>query len=230
MKKILKIAIILLIILTILQIEKDFKNREIFNVKNVEIIQNGFGLKKDLNRLKNMILGKNIHNLDLNSIEKLYEKDIRVDKILIRREGINGIIIRLLEKVPKYYAQYKNRVYVLDRDGNIIGEMREFSKDGLPILSFNREDEKNQLLNVLNSFVESEYMEEISQIYRKDNNTILIILKDGTIIKTNEDVKKDRYELAMNLYRGLIKEKKLEYMDMRFEDIVIKEREEDDAG
>lgn len=49
-----------------------------------------------------------------------------------------------------------------------------------------------------------------------------MILIDGTIIKTNEKVEKEKYKVVETLYSELIKTKKVEYIDLRFNDFIVK--------
>lgn len=226
MKKLIKIAIILIIVSILLKIEKEFKRRDVFNVKEVELLKSGIMLKKEMNDLKQMLLKKNIHDIDFEKIKEIYEKDVRIEQFLIKKEGIDKIKIRVIEKKAKYYGVHKEKIYILDEDGEIIATLDEVIRDSLPIICFNNSNEKKEILAVINNFLELDYSEDISQVYKKKKDTIYVILRDGTIIITNEKVKKEKYNLAINLYNDLIKDKKIKYMDIRFRDIVVKEKEE----
>uniref|UniRef100_UPI003FF1317B cell division protein FtsQ/DivIB n=2 Tax=Fusobacteriaceae TaxID=203492 RepID=UPI003FF1317B len=70
----------------------------------------------------------------------------------------------------------------------------------------------------------------ISQLYMKDENCIEIILLDGTIIKTNLDVEDEKYKVLETLYNELAKTKKIEYIDIRFNDFIVKSLEEKKSG
>ena len=68
MKNIFKIAIILALTLIVIQVEKDFKNREFFNISKVQISEVSANLKSDLEKIKIEILGKNINELNLEEL------------------------------------------------------------------------------------------------------------------------------------------------------------------
>ncbi|SQA14780.1 Uncharacterised protein [Streptobacillus moniliformis] len=50
----------------------------------------------------------------------------------------------------------------------------------------------------------------------------VLTLLDGTNVYTNKDIKSKKYELAYKVYSEEIKENDLEYVDVRFKDIVVK--------
>ena len=62
----------------------------------------------------------------------------------------------------------------------------------------------------------------VSQIYKRDKNCVEIVLTDGTVIKTDFEVEKEKYKIVENLYYELIKTKKIEYIDLRFNDFIVK--------
>ncbi|MGL4987770.1 MAG: cell division protein FtsQ/DivIB, partial [Cetobacterium sp.] len=165
MKKTFKIAIILALTFILVQIERDFKNRDFFNISKIEITEVSPSLKMDLEKIKTKILGKNINNLDLNGLEKEISKDIRVKKVNIYKQNLNELIIDVTEKDSSYYVQYKSRVYTIDKNGAVFGKMEEYSKKSMPILVLENNDEKEKLLEVLQKLSELDLKDEVSQLY-----------------------------------------------------------------
>ena len=60
------------------------------------------------------------------------------------------------------------------------------------------------------------------QIYSKDKNGIEIILVDGIILKTQGQIKREKNKVVETLYSELIKGKKVELIDLRFNDFIVK--------
>ncbi|MBC2850766.1 FtsQ-type POTRA domain-containing protein [Cetobacterium sp. 8H] len=229
MKKVFKIAIIMALTFITIQVEKDFKNRDFFNVSKVQINDVSKSLQDDLERIKIDLLNKNVNDLNLKELEEKISKDARVKKVEISKQKLNEITIDVTEKESSYYVQYKNRIYSMDSEGTIFGMLEEYPRKSMPILLIKSEDEKIKLLEIIQKLKELDLKEEISQIHMDNKNLIYIVLRDGTRVKTQTEVSKKKYEIVMNLYKELIKTKNIEYIDARFKDILIKEKEGKDA-
>jgi len=225
LKNIFKIAIILALTFIIIQVEKDFKNREFFNISKVQISEVSPNLKSDLEKIKTEILGKNINDLNLEGLEKKLLKDVRIKKVVVSKQNLNEIIIDVIEKDSNYYAQHNSRIYTMDEEGTIFGKLDEYPKKSMPIFVINDAKEKECLLEIMEKLKELDLKDEVSQLYAENKNLIYIILRDGTKIKTEPEVSKKKYEITMNLYKELIKAKEIDYIDIRFTDIVVMEKE-----
>lgn len=225
MKNIFKIAIILALTFIIIQVEKDFKNREFFNISKVQISEVSPNLKSDLEKIKTEILGKNINDLNLEGLEKKLLKDVRIKKAVVSKQNLNEITIDVIEKDSNYYAQHNSRIYTMDEEGTIFGKLDEYPKKSMPILVLKDAKEKEYLLEIMEKLKELDLKDEVSQLYAENKNLIYIILRDGTKIKTEPEVSKKKYEITMNLYKELIKTKVIDYIDIRFTDIVVMEKE-----
>ncbi len=231
MKKVFKIAIILALTFIVIQVEKDFKNRVFFNISKVQISDVSPNLKLDLEKIKNEILGKNINDLNLEGLEKKLLKDVRIKKASVSKQKLNEITIdvtekdNVTEKDSSYYAQYKSGIYTMDGEGTIFGKLDEYPKKSMPILVIKANDEKDELLEIMEKLKELDLRDEVSQLYVENKKLIYIILRDGTKIKTEPEVSKNKYEIIMNLYKELIKTKEIDYIDIRFKDIIVREKE-----
>lgn len=225
MKNIFKIAIILALTFIIIQVEKDFKNREFFNISKVQISEVSPNLKSDLEKIKTEILGKNINDLNLEGLEKKLLKDVRIKKAVVSKQNLNEITIDVIEKDSNYYVQHNSRIYTMDEQGTIFGKLDEYPKKSMPILVLKDAKEKEYLLEIMEKLKELDLKDEVSQLYAENKNLIYIILRDGTKIKTEPEVSKKKYEITMNLYKELIKAKVIDYIDIRFTDIVVMEKE-----
>lgn len=225
MKNIFKIAIILALTFIIIQVEKDFKNREFFNISKVQISEVSPNLKSDLEKIKTEILGKNINDLNLEGLEKKLLRDVRIKKAVVSKQNLNEITIDVIEKDSNYYAQHNSRIYTMDEEGTIFGKLDEYPKKSMPILVLKDAKEKEYLLEIMEKLKELDLKDEVSQLYAENKNLIYIILRDGTKIKTEPEVSKKKYEITMNLYKELIKAKVIDYIDIRFTDIVVMEKE-----
>ena len=150
---------------------------------------------------------------------------MRIKKSVVSKQNLNEITIDIIEKESSYYAQHNSRIYTMDEQGTIFGKLDEYPKKSMPILVLKEAKEKEHLLEIMEKLKELDLKDEVSQLYAENKNLIYIILRDGTKIKTEPEVSKKKYEITMNLYKELIKAKEIDYIDIRFTDIVVREKE-----
>ena len=89
-----------------------------------------------------------------------------------------------------------------------------------------------EISEFLNEISDLAIFQKISQIYKVKNKEFVIILTDGVKIKTNrikdsnDEINKEkenkRYIIAEQLYFNMSKERKIDYIDLRFNDYIIK--------
>jgi len=93
-------------------------------------------------------------------------------------------------------------------------------------------DKNQQISEFLNEISDLAIFQKISQIYKVKDKEFVIILTDGVKIKTNrikdsnDEINKEkenkRYIIAEQLYFNMSKERKIDYIDLRFNDYIIK--------
>lgn len=230
MKKIFKVAIIMALTFLVIKLEREFKNKPIFNISQVTISQTSPALSKDLEKIKKELLNKNINDIDLEKIREKLLKDVRIKSVTVEKKHINKIEINVEERKSEFYIQYGDRLYTMSKNGVIFGKRDEYPNKSMPILNIKKSENKEDLLLVLEKLRDLEFLDEISQIYMVNKNLISLILVDGTEIKTQTKVSRKKYKIVLNLYNELKKNNKIEYIDARFKDIFIKEKEGKDAG
>jgi len=105
--------------------------------------------------------------------------------------------------------------------------MKESKKYNMPLFRIDHEDEIKKFIEIMEKI---SFKDEISQIY-KVSNGIAVTTNTGLKIITNIDVDRKKYGVVKKLYdqvRAQSKRgKKIEYIDLRFEDYIIKRIEGD---
>lgn len=230
MKKLFIIAIIWALTFAIIRIEKKFKREHFFDITKIEISPVSSNLGKSLEDVKKSLMGENIHDIDIDKVKERILSDIRVSSVDIFEKDINELRIEVKERKAVYYIQYNDKIYNADESGVIFGELDEYPKKSIPILVLKDEKNKDQLIEIISKLNETDFKDEVSQIYFVNDKMIVILLRDGVEIKTNAEVQKSKYLITFNLYRELRKTKEIEYMDIRFNDIIVKEKEGKNAG
>jgi cell division protein FtsQ len=211
-------------------IPSKFLTLDFFKVKEIKIEGSPKMLSRELTEMIKIIYNSNIWDIDLKGLEEYLEKDMRIERAKIKILGLGKIEIDIKERELAYYLQTKNRIYLIDTNGKKFGYLKERLEKDIYFIVIKDESELEKLLQLGKRLDDSLLKILISQIYIEDENCIEIILLDGTIIKTNLDVEDEKYKVLETLYNELAKTKKIEYIDIRFNDFIVKSLEEKKSG
>ncbi len=230
MKFIFRLVFIFLFSWLLYLIPSKFLILDFFKVKEIKIEGSPKMLSRELTEMIKIIYNSNIWDIDLKGLEEYLEKDMRIERAKIRILGLGKIEIDIKERELAYYLQTKNRIYLIDTNGKKFGYLKERLEKDTYFIVIKDESELEKLLQLGKRLDDSLLKILISQLYMKDENCIEIILLDGTIIKTNLDVEDEKYKVLETLYNELAKTKKIEYIDIRFNDFIVKSLEEKKSG
>ncbi|WP_064581007.1 cell division protein FtsQ/DivIB [Streptobacillus moniliformis] len=209
------LLLIAFVYVVFLFIESDF-----FLVKNVNVEGNIYLVKEDIASKFDKLKGQSLFLLDLSQMRNKIEEDVRIDRVDISREFPDTININVIEKVPIGIINKNHKYYYIDKNLNIFAYYKEIKDDNLPIIEIN-EEKFDDLKELLSNILGTKLYHLISEIYSRKEMFVLTLL-DGTNVYTNKDIKSKKYELAYKVYSEEIKENDLEYVDVRFKDIVVK--------
>lgn len=230
MKFIFRLVFIFLFSWLLYLIPSKFLTLDFFKVKEIKIEGSPKMLSRELTEMIKIIYNSNIWDIDLKGLEEYLEKDMRIERAKIRILDLEKIEIDIKERELAYYLQTKNRIYLIDTNGKKFGYLKERLEKDTYFIVIKDESELEELLQLGKRLDDSLLKILISQLYMKDENCIEIILLDGTIIKTNLDVEDEKYKVLETLYNELAKTKKIEYIDIRFNDFIVKSLEEKKSG
>lgn len=230
MKFIFRLVFIFLFSWLLYLIPSKFLTLDFFKVKEIKIEGSPKMLSRELKEMIKIIYNSNIWDIDLKRLEEYLEKDMRIERAKIKILGLGKIEIDIKERELAYYLQTKNRIYLIDTNGKKFGYLKERLEKDTYFIVIKDESELEKLLQLGKRLDDSLLKILISQLYMKDENCIEIILLDGTIIKTNLDVEDEKYKVLETLYNELAKTKKIEYIDIRFNDFIVKSLEEKKSG
>jgi len=208
------------------EINNSFLNKDIFKINSIEIegAENRVAFK--IKEIGKTFINSNVNFIDFVSLDNLILKDKRIEKVNINKKKIGVLKICVKEKEIDYYLQYKKEIYLLDKNGEICGKLNEKSLLNIPIIYVKSKKEILPLIVLMKKIGKSQLKKMISQIYMENKHCINIILMDGTVIKTNLEVDLKKYYISECLYFGLSKDGKIEYIDIRFKDYILKYMED----
>ena len=220
------------IIYLIYMLPQNFFRLNYFNINQINITDNSKMLQNELTELGKKIYNKSAIYVDSNKIKEFIEKDVRVESATVEKTSLGEITIDVKEKDLVYYAVIGKNIYLVDKEGRIFAYLNEKEVEGVPIIIANNEEEIKEISNFLNEISDLAIFKKISQMYKVKDKEYIIILVDGVKIKTNrikdsnDEINKEkenkRYVIAEQLYFNMSKEKKIDYIDLRFNDYIIK--------
>ena len=220
------------IIYLIYMLPQNFFRLNYFNINQINITDNSKMLQNELTELSKKIYNKSAIYVDSNKIKEFIEKDVRVESAIVEKNSLGEITIDVKEKDLVYYAVIGKNIYLVDKEGRIFAYLNEKEVEGVPIIIANNEEEIKEISDFLNEISDLAIFKKISQIYKVKDKEYIIILTDGVKIKTNrikdsnDEINKEkenkRYLIAEQLYFNMSKERKIDYIDLRFNDYIIK--------
>ena len=219
------------IIYLIYMLPQNFFRLDYFNINKVNVTDNSKMIHDELTKLTEKLYNKNSIYIDSNEIKEFIEKDIRVESATVEKKSLGEIDIDVKEKDLAYYAVIGKNIYLTDKEGKIFAYLNEKEVEGVPFIIANNEEEIKEISEFLNEISDLAIFKKISQIYKVNDKEFIIILTDGVKIKTNrakdnDEISKEkenkRYLIAEQLYFNMSKERKIDYIDLRFNDYIIK--------
>ena len=219
------------IIYLIYMLPQNFFRLNYFNINKVNITDNSKMLQNELTKLTEKLYNKNSIYINSNEIKEFIGKDIRVESVTVEKKSLGEIDIDVKEKDLAYYAVIGKNIYLTDKEGKIFAYLNEKEVEGVPFIIANNEEEIKEISEFLNEILDLAIFKKISQIYKVNDKEFVIILIDGVKIKTNkvknnDEISKEkenkRYLIAEQLYFNMSKERKIDYIDLRFNDYIIK--------
>lgn len=230
MKFIFRLIYIYLFTWLLYLIPNQFLSLDFFKIKDIRIEGNSKILSNELTEVTKKLYNSNIWEIDLEKLETYLKNDIRIEDVEIKNSSLGVLEIKIKEKELAYYIQIGEKIYLLNKEGEIFGTLKEKPELDTYLIVAKDENEIEKLLELAKELDDSILKSLISQIYIKDKDCIEIILLDGVVIKTNLLVEKEKYQVLETLYNELVKTKKLEYIDIRFDDFIVKSLEERNDG
>lgn len=223
MKSGFKIIILFLFVAAFFYMDQVFFRKDIFRVEKVWIFGDVKLTQKELKKEMETLVGEYIWDVDEDAIERMLEEDIRIEDARVKKHLPDVIRVEIEEKDSCYYAQYRDRIYAVDKKGKIFAYLEETTARDLPLLLVKTEDQIPELLSISEKIKGKKFEKLISQIYTYNKDCINLVLFDGTIIKTDGNVEDEKYDVAERLYSELkLNQNDLEYMDIRFSDYIVK--------
>lgn len=226
LKLVFRIALITLLTLGVIKTNRFFLTKSAFEINSVKVVGASEKLEESFVPLKEQLIGKNINDIDFEKVRKKILEDVRIKNADVKKEALNKIIIEVEEREPKYYLQYKKNMYLLDKEGKIYGYLNDLKTKDFICIVTQKEEDIELLIEILGKIEATDFKDVVSQIFVEDNKCVNVVLVNGAILKTNREVKKEKYDISSYLFFNLSAKKRIDYMDLRFEDYIVKYMED----
>ncbi|WP_314010977.1 FtsQ-type POTRA domain-containing protein [Pseudostreptobacillus hongkongensis] len=208
--------LILFVYCAFLFIESDF-----FIVKNIQIEGNYNLVKDDIVKKLDNIKGDSLFYINASRLEGIIEDDIRVESAKISRKFPDTIKIKIEERKPIAIVYSNGNYFYVDEGLNLFALYKEINDTGVPIINIPKEDEIEEFKSMLKTLRDTQFYNTISEIYKGDKMYILTLL-DGTNVYIDKNVSLKKYNIAYKIYVDESVNKDIEYIDLRFKDIIVK--------
>ncbi len=208
--------LILFVYCAFLFIESDF-----FIVKNIQIEGNYNLVKDDIVKKLDNIKGDSLFYINASRLEGIIEDDIRVESAKISRKFPDTIKIKIEERKPIAIVYSNGNYFYVDEGLNLFALYKEIKDTGVPIINIPKEDEIEEFKSMLKTLRDTQFYNTISEIYKGDKMYILTLL-DGTNVYIDKNVSLKKYNIAYKIYVDESVNKDIEYIDLRFKDIIVK--------
>lgn len=226
MLKFLKFLVFLLILTVLIKGLFIFFSKDFFKVVSVKVEGGNELIKSDITEKILQIKNKtNLVYINAKKMEKYLSEDVRIKNVKIKKVYPSELIVKIESNKPYSYLRQKDKFYVINDNGQIFADVSEVTEKNLPIINVVNESDLEDILQVLSNIKNEGFFSNISEV-KKVKSDYEILLNDGTLIKTSIVVDNIKYDNCFKLYKSLInKNKKVEYIDLRFKDINLKEKD-----
>ncbi len=223
MTKIWKNFICLFFVLISIFFYIDFLKSSYFYVKEISLENELFLLDNTYHDNFAKFKGKNIWQLDFLNIENSLKKDVRIKNISVKKILPNRLNITLEEEKIFAKTKYANNMYFTNENGEIFAYNKEIDNSDLILIDIDNVNELESLVKIIEEIYKTNGEKLVSEVYYDKEGIIIVMLVDGTKIKTDKLVDWKKYNIAFVLYQDLIEKKdNIEYIDIRFSDFIVK--------
>lgn len=217
------LIIFILIIVMILGVKLLAKT---FSVKNILISGNYHLEDEDIIKHVNIRKGENLLKLSFKTLAERLEHTPWIKKVSLRKQFPDTLLIRIEEAVPKALLSLNSSMFLIDKDGNILEEIKGEGTPFLPVIK--NINPKNNSKGILEALKLIDVLAEKNILESKESIKIglksygLTMNMDGEIIKIGYG----RYSEKLDRWKELEPEIRkrgvaIKYIDLRFKDSVI---------
>lgn len=200
-----------------------YMNADYFRIEKIESEGEKSITGAEMTEKIKKLRGQNIWYIDTNLIEKKLRNDVRIKNIKIRKVYPDTLKVDVEERMPYIYVVFKKKIYIADDEGIIYAERREQKPKNLLVIEVQNESEIPEIIKIIKKS-ENNFKLVADMVY-VDEESVKILLRDGTIIKTNQEIDKKKYENGYKLYLKIkteINKESFSYIDLRYADYVVK--------
>jgi cell division protein FtsQ len=170
--------------------------------------------------------GRDLLRLPLDDLESRLIKKAWIKKVLLRKQLPDTIMINVEEADPKALLKFREQLFIIGEDGNILEEIEDRSTPFLPVIvGVNPEEDKGGILEALkliDGLVKTDFMSQKDSVEIMLKPYGLVLNMDGEYVKVGYG----RYTEKLGRWRDLEAEIRkqnipVDYVDLRYENEVI---------
>ena len=229
------IFIVFLLAIGFLGVRALFQKLSYFDIRSISVSGN-INLEKDfLVSFVKEYLGSNLYRVSKMEIEKKYENIIRIKSLKVKKIFPNKLKIVIRERVGEFFLKtVEGELFPVDSEKTVLDNENFYEKENLPLIDTNIKRDSlwfgeivgNEFVDSVYSLchrikaVNSDFLDDISEIYQEDGDIYFIEMERGYKIVFGEDNLEDKLNQFTLLEENRTFEKGT-IVDLRFKNILI---------
>ncbi len=199
---------------------------DVFPVENILVSGNNNLDKSDIIGTLNIRSGESLFRLSLGEVETRLKRNAWIKKVSLRKQFPDTIMIDVEEAVPKALLRFKEHMFLVGKDGNILEEIQNKSTPFLPVIvGINPKKDRGgikEALKLIDVLAEKDILSSKESVEVMLKAYGLVMNMDGEYVKVGYGKYTEKLGRWKNLEEEIRRKNiNVDYVDLRFNNEVI---------
>ncbi|GAB4536424.1 MAG: hypothetical protein Fur0020_04400 [Thermodesulfovibrionia bacterium] len=195
-------------------------------IREIEVSGNQHLDKTDLLRGSGLHEGISLLTLSLNDAERWLKDNPWIREVSLRKQFPDTLVIRVKETTPRALLNHRGSLFLIDDRGSIIQEITDKTYRFLPVINIDPKTNRRELmesLRLVQALEEGDLLSKAESIDIGLESYGLFMRIDGKLLKIGYDNYSEKLKKWATIHEELKRaDLKMEYVDLRFKDVIIK--------
>lgn len=228
-----RIFVVLLFLFALLLAFFLFLNTSYFTIGSIIVDGNKYVSTEEIHRIAGIGESTNIFRLQVDTIQRRLDSDLRLTEVEVSRKLPATIVIRLKERQPLAYVACSYGFVQVDAKGIVLAAFKNLKQVSVPIITGVRlgnvyvgdridTEQIKQVLQYLTA-VDEQALNQLSEVNIQSNQLVAYTTGSITLRIGNTDRLNEKAKLTTEILQEIqAKQLKVEYVDMNFATPFIK--------
>lgn len=229
-KKIIFFISFIILVGLVWKINNFIKTTEFFQIQNFKVLGSTVITKEKIIEAVNLKPGINIFKIKVSLIKKILSNFSHIEEVIVKKELPDTLVIQIIEREPELFLNIENEtILAIDEDKTIFPIFNK--KVSKPIITIKKSNDikiENSQIDFVFSFfkiiknIKPDLIDNVSEINLTEIEEPQMYFIGGLKIKLDFANQDTLYNFFANYKEILGIFSELEYVDLRFEDIIVK--------